>query len=293
MKVQDFQNMLLKVEEVKALFTIAQRVVPYLQEIVLFVQETTPILGEMNASLLQTSSQMPMAVKKLDKVSESTEMATTQILNHVDVLLSRSDEALNITSEIREAQQSQAARAKEMILAIATCLDGAEETSKANVAEALDDLFAESIVEKKLDRLQELIQTVQGNTYEIMNRMQIQDITTQQLMAANSMIESVQERLSELMARFGNLEVEQVEKKERFFDPNAVYESRESTQAMVDEIMQTQNALTDKPKTPAETEAVKEVNAADLSQLKNEPPLEAPLNPSQDDIDKIVEAFKK
>ncbi|RMF56638.1 MAG: hypothetical protein D6743_19940 [Calditrichaeota bacterium] len=274
MKKKDLQKILYKIEEIKALFVFGQRVVPYLEELVMFVQETTPLLEEVNSSILESSDKMPAAVKQLDKVSETTEMATTDILNRIDQILAHLEETLSLVDQIEKDDQERMQKERELILRLAETLDGEAETRAARVDEALKSYYDDVSRKSKFNRLRECFQELQGEAYEIMNLLQVQDITTQQIMAANSLIESVQSKLHKLMTQFGSLDVKEMENKNRAFDPNAVYENRSSVQAMADEILNTgsaENLPTVKQVSEKETaEIVKRVAAEDTSKASQE-----------------------
>ena len=86
----DIQQLFQKVQELKALFIIGQRVVPFLEEIFRFIEEIFPLLNVINTSLADNLQKMPKASMQLSKVSEATELATTEIMDTLDGLVSKS-----------------------------------------------------------------------------------------------------------------------------------------------------------------------------------------------------------
>ena len=91
MQEKDIEAILRKVEELKSVFTFGVKFVPFLEDLLLFVQEMAPMLNEMNDSIRESSSKMPEAVQQLDKVTSATELATNEILDRVDDMLSKLD----------------------------------------------------------------------------------------------------------------------------------------------------------------------------------------------------------
>ena len=100
MEEKDIQVILKKVEEVRAFFTFSGRLIPFLEDMLLFVQEMAPMLNEMNKSIQESSSKMPTAVKQLDKVTSATEIATHEMLDKIDDMLGKMDELTKVFSQI-------------------------------------------------------------------------------------------------------------------------------------------------------------------------------------------------
>ena len=103
MSREHFNDLIHKVEEIKALFTIGQRIVPFLEELFKFVQETAPIINDMNESIKESTKKMPKATQQLDKVTEETELATTEMLDRIDTILAKITETTNSIKGYKEA----------------------------------------------------------------------------------------------------------------------------------------------------------------------------------------------
>ncbi len=294
MERMDFQKILYQIEEIRALFIFAQRVIPYLEEVIRFVQETTPLIQEVNNSILDSSSKMPAAVAQLDKVSATTEMATSDILDGIDRILNRIDNALQVVARFEEQEKERIQLEKSLILKLAETLDGEKATREAEVEKALEAFYAESQSQKDLAQLRENLLALQTDAYDIMNLMQIQDITTQQIMAANSLIESVQEKLMELISRFGAIEAKPVNKKIRAFDPNATFEDRSDIQALADELLN-QEEVTEvsEEKNRELAVTVIENTPQDETDKTTEDPSQTGEKASQEEIDSLFQKFKQ
>jgi chemotaxis regulatin CheY-phosphate phosphatase CheZ len=93
----DLQGLLNKAEELK--------VVDFLQEVIVFVREVSPILESMSYSIKESVTKMPSASKKLSQVTEATEMATTEILNVVDGLFVKTGDISTNLNNIPEKSE--------------------------------------------------------------------------------------------------------------------------------------------------------------------------------------------
>ncbi|KAA3615452.1 MAG: hypothetical protein DWQ05_13955 [Calditrichaeota bacterium] len=237
MRQVDVEKMLHKVDEVKALFEFGERVIPYLEELVLFVQETAPMLEEMNTSIEESTQKMPFAVEKLDRVTETTESVTTSMLDLIDQILTNLDRIMDDMTDVEESVNQRLAQENGLILKLARTLDGDDETKAADVETELKNLIKIETKKAVFNSLNERLSVMQGDVFEIMNALQIQDITSQQIMSANSLIEAVQEKLGHLLGKFSDMDIEEISKaKIRVFDPNASYEDKTEVQAAADEI---------------------------------------------------------
>ncbi len=286
MEKKAYQKILEQIEEIRALFIFGQRVVPYLEELILFVKETTPLLLEVNNSILESSNKMPMAVQQLDKVSVTTEMATTDILDGLDRILESLEMTTGMIDEVIEQDEQRIEKEKELILSIAQTLEGEEETRAARVEQALNEYYEKRKRNEPLELMRKNLEKVQSEAYDIMNLLQVQDITTQQIMAANSLIESVQVKLTQLIAKLGTLDISIEHAQERIFDPNAVFEDRSEAQAMADEIMTGESATVHSKKQP-EVVVVAEADNVPLGFGTT-----TPEKTSQDEIDQLFSESK-
>ncbi len=295
MTQREVKIMLKKVEEVKALFVFGQRVVPFLEELVLFVQETTPVLQEMNSSIEETSKKMPYAVEKLDQVTETTEEATSGMLDGIDRILMHLDDVTAGIDELEQEIKNRLERDRDIIIKLASSLEGEEETRAAKVEEELKKLSEENLKKSPIPRIREKIETVQSEAFDLINALQVQDITSQQIMAANHLIESIQDKLSELLTKFTGIEVQEVERKDRAFDPNAVFQDRQDLQREIDEVFRENEENTEAQESPP----VKEVSTEETDKLqKAEPAAEENKDDdgktpvSQEEIDALLNQMK-
>lgn len=182
MRDTDIKQVLQKAQELKALFILGQRVIPFLEEIFRFIEEISPLLDVINTSIEDNISKMPKASMQLSKVSEATELATTEIMDTLDVLVLKSN---TISKNLKSLN---------------TFISN---SSSPADAETSPDQAKEYIMESEA-----LLNDIREDTNTIIMALQIQDITSQQLAAVNNLLETVQKRLSDMLGQFRGEELD-------------------------------------------------------------------------------------
>lgn len=174
-KELDIKVLLQKSEELKALFVLGQRVIPFLEEIFLFIQDTSPLIQEISVSIKDNLKKMPKASKQLSKVTEATEMATNEIMDTVDGVMYKSGIISTNLSLIKDVgSQSDFAQNEDFIRAISNS--------------------------------DEVLKSIKNDAQNIMMSLQVQDITSQQIAAVNNLLETLQVKLSSITNRLKNTE---------------------------------------------------------------------------------------
>ena len=228
-KELDIQELLKKSEELKALFVLGQRVIPFLEEIFLFIQDTSPLIQEISSSIKDNLKKMPKASKQLSKVTEATEMATNEIMDTVDGVMYKSGIISTNLALIRDIG------------------------SQAEFAQNEDFLRA-------ISNSDEVLKSIKNDAQNIMMALQVQDITSQQIAAVNNLLETLQGKLGSITDRLKNTEfavfsLENATEKHQFdsrtsnlhrtiaFDPDAVdaLANTTSRQQDVDDLMKQMN----------------------------------------------------
>ena len=292
MKDMDIKGLIKKAEELRALFILGQRVVPFLEELFAFVGEIQPLLEEINTSIQENLSKMPNLSKQLSKVTEATELATNEILDIVDGVFYKLD---ILSSTLKEFESSQLG-----------LKDFFEDFNKLvgkfnNGSFSLDDLKlnlsslqAKSkdilSVETKINSMKEMIDNIRNDSSSIMLALQVQDITSQQIAAVNHLLNTVQTRLNSLISKFQSGDITKVATVQEqttnvtelhrviAFDPDAV-ESLIDNAARQDEI----DKLFEQ-QTIEDTSSSKE---PDNKTAQSTETLDSEEKISQDDIDKL------
>lgn len=164
MKDSDINEILTKADELRSLFVLGQRVIPFLEEIFKFMQEIAPVLNDINTSIQDNLKQMPKASQQLSKVTQATEMATTEIMDLLDGLVYKSN---IISSNLTEASKS-----------------SNDDANKLNA------------------KSEDILESIRNDSMQMMMALQVQDITSQQLAAVNHLLQTVQDRLGIILGKF-------------------------------------------------------------------------------------------
>jgi hypothetical protein len=206
MKEIDINILLQKAEELKALFTLGQRVIPFLEEIFLFVKDIKPLLEEINVSIEDNLRKMPTASKQLSKVTEATELATTEIKDIVDGLFFKTDVISNNLTKLTEIEQARSNSPLKILEIIQTALNHDVDTKELllQLTKAINQLRGKTY--KEFDEItthtNKILQSIREDSSSIMISLQVQDITSQQIAAVNYLLETIQHKLGEILLHF-------------------------------------------------------------------------------------------
>ncbi len=242
MNTKNLGGILDKINELRALFIFGQRVIPFLEELFYFVNEIVPVLEDINVSIYESANKMPRASSQLNKVTQATETATTEILDNLEAVLSKLDA---IGKHFETAMSD--------MTAIQRLDDETYNLVNASLKGSNDTLLEQfnSLHHRKQNHLKALrvnagglgqsLQEIREKSNEIMISLQVQDITSQQIASVNHLIESVQDRLSTLIDRFkisGADLITEIERSEKHtFDPLATYDRSGSAQKVADQVL--------------------------------------------------------
>ncbi len=303
MNNKDVSVLLKKADELRALFVLGQRVIPFLEEIFLFVSEIQPLLDDINHSIQENLSKMPNASKQLSKVTEATELATTEIMDIVDGLVYKSDIITSNTNKLNEIVSKKMANHLKLLEIIYKGIDSGSNMKEVmpHLAKTINSLkqSKNQSVMKIVDETNELTQSIAMDSSSIMMSLQVQDITSQQIAAVNNLLETIQGKLGRILKNFqdsniqdlidaeeGPVDNTNVSKMHRAiaFDPEAVsaIEHKEVRQGQVDAIFSADADIEELLRENEKSMASGEEN----KQAEPEPPVDnSPA--SQDDIDAL------
>ncbi len=257
MKDMDIDVLLAKAEELKALFTLGQRVIPFLEEIFIFVKDIKPLLDDINSSIEENLKKMPNASKQLSKVTEATEVATTEIMDIVDGLIYKADlisNNLKLMSDLEKKRRQSPLKALE-ILQDAADNDEDIQTQNNKIEKVIHDLKGSHgrDYRKAFKENEKLLESIKDDSNNIMMSLQVQDITSQQIAAVNHLLETIQDKLSGIIGRFQSSGMNEIISEEKgyertnvsrlhrkiAFDPDAVesIKGKHTRQGEVDDYM--------------------------------------------------------
>ncbi len=279
MTTHHIQELLSKLNELRAVFILGQRAIPFIEEVVYFLREISPLLSEVNESLAESTRKMPRASSQLKSVTQATEMATTEILDLIDVVLNDLDAFKKSWAAAPKALQALQQQEAQLWHPLPEHWQNQLQTLQEERRQHYATLQA------MLENQQQLIDSLRERMNRIMMALQVQDITAQQLAAVNHLIESVRNRMAQLIRRLGSevlddLELPQQLFAEGTFDPHARYDRDRSRQQRVDALL---HALQNNAPLPQDEETAGPASQDEIDALFNGSSTPA----SQDEIDAL------
>ncbi len=212
MKDLDIKGLLRRAEELRALFILGQRVIPFLEDLFTFVGEVQPLLDEINNSIKENISKMPNLTKQLSKVTEATELATNEILDIIDGIFYK----LDILQTYIKDLEGNCSVVDSFIINFSNLIK--QKKSEAinheiffhEICQLFETFKKEYIQISFFGTFREMIENIRTDSTSIMLALQVQDITSQQIAAVNHLLDTVQTKLNSLLNKFNADEVEKV-----------------------------------------------------------------------------------
>ncbi len=90
--MKDARNMddvLSKIEELRSFLKFSDEVFPFISQLFLFIQDIIPLMMKINYSIKESTNKLPSATKNIASVSQTTEMATHQVLDKLDSIVNK------------------------------------------------------------------------------------------------------------------------------------------------------------------------------------------------------------
>lgn len=223
MNERDIQELLKKADELRSLFVLGQRVIPFLEEIFVFVSEIEPLLDDINKSIEDNLAKMPNASKQLSKVTEATEMATTEIMDIVDGLVFKSDIISGNLKQLDSINNQTQSNPIQLLEILKSGIENGENLKAIlpELTQLIDKLKVDQQDKFKeiINSTNDILQSISMDSSSIMMSLQVQDITSQQIAAVNHLLSTVQDKLADIMKKFQNSEIsDMVSQKEKFDD---------------------------------------------------------------------------
>jgi len=231
MIAENMSQLFAKLNDLKKVFSYGERLIPVIHSLGEFMKETVPLLENINKSIAESTSKIPRASNQIQSVTSATELATTEILDLVDVLNADLDSIQKTAIECVEKEKDKEDFLKSLIPFLQ------KDNAKVFVEEFLDKNKLSSNLHSVVDRIKKM----KDDTNSITLSLQVQDITSQQLATVNHLIESVQQKLASLIEDFDNTNISDSSDKMNLpegatFDPNARYSKTTTQQNEADSI---------------------------------------------------------
>ncbi len=192
----DLNKMLDKLDELRAIFVLGQRAVPFIEDVVHLIRDMSPLLESINGSLQDSANKLPSASSQLESVSQATEMATTEILNLVDLALMKCDDI----GKKSETAAGEIAKLQTLGERFEEILEGKSgDDAQALLLDFREYRNAQSAaydrIAKSMEAQRAAVTIIREGMTQIMLSLQVQDITSQQIASVNHLIHATRERL--------------------------------------------------------------------------------------------------
>lgn len=246
-KVTNMTELFEKLSDLKAVFSYGQKIIPVLQSLIDFMRDTVPLLETVNNSIAESTRQIPKASHHISDVTSATELATTEILDIVDII---SGEIGKLEDNLA-AEKAKLENRKNVFEKIKAKLEPTDE-NKALVEEY--ESYNESLEAHEV--ISQILQNTKNNVFNITLSLQVQDITSQQLAAVNHLIENVQDKLASLIldletSDFQNENIQEsddikiIAPENSTFNPDAKYDKSTTNQDIADSLVNSAKASQD------------------------------------------------
>lgn len=227
---ENMSQLFSKLNDLKKVFSYGERLIPIIHSLGEFMKETVPLLENINRSIAESTSKIPRASNQIQSVTSATELATTEILDLVDVLNADIDSIQKSAVECLEKEKDKEDFLRSLI----------PHFQKENAKIFVEEFLEKNNLSVNLNSVINRIKKMKDDTNSITLSLQVQDITSQQLAAVNHLIYSVQEKLASLIEDFDNTKVyespEYSVPKNASFNPDARYLKSSVPQKEVDSI---------------------------------------------------------
>lgn len=239
---KNLNDMVGKLKDIDHMFKFGEKMIPVIEGFVSFMTDFVPFVEQVSGSIQDSRSKIPEASTQIDKVTNATELAMTEVLDKIDEI---NDQVLSINESMDEMIEKRESTA-ELLNQLENHLEGNPE-AKALLNKLLDNNDVGLIHEVVKNKIGEIT----ANTDQITMSLQVQDITAQQLAAVNHLIISVQHKLGGLLNAVDASSYDSSEdlKQEKLpdvhFDAKADYNPAATQQVDVDSIINSEKASQD------------------------------------------------
>jgi chemotaxis regulatin CheY-phosphate phosphatase CheZ len=180
-------------------------------------------LQQLDASVKDQTNKVPELAAQLDAITADTEVATQNVMNRVDMLMAKAEEAGRFFAELQRHSEEYKHEYEHLVDGISEFLERAKKgESSTKLAQEILDYWFESQVTPKpkpmdLSVGQALLQTVSDEAFEIMNILQFQDITRQKIEKVVQLLKRFRQSLDRLLEIF-NIREEGAEETHEIFE---------------------------------------------------------------------------
>ncbi|MCB0748422.1 MAG: protein phosphatase CheZ [Ignavibacteriae bacterium] len=237
--VKSLNEIVDKLHEMDNVFKFGEKMIPVIEAFVSFITDFIPFIEQVSGSIEDSRSKIPEASNQLNKVTDATELAMTEVLDKIDEISAILGELTDSINELVVRRVSADNLLSELYAEL-----GENEKAKILVKQIIEQMD----VSLTLELMKNKVNNIMSSTDQITMSLQVQDITAQQLAAVNHLIISVQQKLGGLLSAVGstginvNEELKQEKLPNVHFDANASYNPTSKQQEDVDSIIHNEKA---------------------------------------------------
>ena len=237
MKREDVRGMVSNLKAIKAHLTMTEIYTPHLVKAMAFLEAVAPVLSQMCDSISESSNAMPKAAEQLDKVTDATEVATTEVMDVVDQGMARVERITEHVARLKEEMADRERFASDFSSSMAAIgnMNGDTEAIKTavrDIEKRMEECMKAKASKEAFGGIAENLTALQDDLFLILNSLQFQDITSQQIRSTNRMLAEVNVQLRELMGSFSDVRMDTMDPLQyRAFDSEATFDFERSGEA--------------------------------------------------------------
>lgn len=107
--VNGLNDVLVKIENMRETLKFSNDMLPLLGDLFVFIKDMIPLMLEANVSVRDSASHLPRATENIEQVSKTTETATHEVMDKLDVILS---ELSTLSGELKAENVKESATAR-------------------------------------------------------------------------------------------------------------------------------------------------------------------------------------
>ena len=85
----NMEEVLKRIEDIRGMLQLSDEIIPFLSDLFRFIKEVIPLMMAIKSSIKDSASKLPTASQNISTVSETTELATHQMLDKLDIIMDR------------------------------------------------------------------------------------------------------------------------------------------------------------------------------------------------------------
>ncbi len=107
--VNGLNDVLVKIENMRETLKFSNDMLPLLGDLFIFIKDMIPLMLEANVSVRDSASHLPRATENIEQVSKTTETATHEVMDKLDVILA---ELSTLSGELKAENVKESATAR-------------------------------------------------------------------------------------------------------------------------------------------------------------------------------------